>query len=51
VMVGPTEGNMARGLLSIASPLGRALVDRRAGDTITFQTPDGERKATLVSVS
>lgn len=51
VMVGPTEGNMARGLLSIASPLGRALVDRRAGDTITFQTPDGERTATLLSVS
>ena len=51
VMVGPTEGNMARGLLSIASPLGRALVDRRAGDAITFHSPDGERKATLVSVT
>src|SRR5438067_3013807 len=51
VMVGPTEGNMARSLLSVASPLGRALVDRRAGDTVTFKTPDGEREATVVRVT
>ena len=50
-IVGPTEGNMARGLMSIASPLGSALVDRRAGDTVVFKTPGGERKATVVSVS
>jgi transcription elongation factor GreA len=50
-IVGPSEGNMARGLMSIASPLGSALVDRRAGDTVTFKTPGGERKATVVSVS
>ncbi len=50
-IVGPTEGNMARGLMSIASPMGRALLDRRAGETVTFKTPGGERRATLVSVS
>ena len=50
-IVGPTEGNMARGLISIASPLGGALVDRQAGDTVSFKTPGGERKATIVSVS
>ena len=49
-IVGPSEGNMARGLMSIASPLGRALVDHRAGDTVIFKTPDGERQATVVSV-
>jgi transcription elongation factor GreA len=49
-VVGPTEGNMARGLLSIASPLGKALVDRRAGDTVTFNTPGGQRQATIVSL-
>ena len=42
---------MARGLMSISSPLGGALVDRRAGDSVTFKTPGGERKATVVSVS
>jgi transcription elongation factor GreA len=50
-LVGPTEGNMARSLISTASPLGSALLDRRAGDTVTFPTPGGERKATVVSVS
>lgn len=50
-IVGPTEGNMTRGLMSIASPLGSALVDHRAGDTVTFKIPGGERQATVVSVS
>ncbi|TMF14900.1 MAG: transcription elongation factor GreA [Chloroflexi bacterium] len=50
-LVGPTEGNMARGLISTASPLGGALLDRRAGDTVTFPSPGGERKATVVSIS
>ncbi|HEV3096807.1 MAG TPA: transcription elongation factor GreA [Candidatus Dormibacteraeota bacterium] len=50
-IVGPTEGNMSRGLISIASPLGSALLDRRAGDTVTFTSPAGERQATIVSVS
>jgi len=50
-IVGPTEGNMARGLMSVAAPLGSALLERRAGDTVTFKTPGGARKATIVSVS
>ena len=50
-IVGPTEGNMARGMLSVASPLGAALVDRRAGDSVSFKTPAGEGRATVVSVS
>lgn len=50
-IVGPTEGNMAKGLMSIASPMGSALVGQKAGDTITFKTPGGERKAVVVSVS
>jgi transcription elongation factor GreA len=50
-IVGPSEGNMARGLMSTASPLGSALLDHRAGDTVTFKTPGGERQVTVVSVS
>ena len=49
-IVGPTEGNMARGMISVASPLGKALLERQAGDTVSFTTPGGERKATIVSV-
>jgi transcription elongation factor GreA len=50
-IVGPSEGNMARGLMSTASPMGSALLDHQAGDTVTFKTPGGERQATVVSVS
>jgi transcription elongation factor GreA len=50
-IVGPTEGNMARGLLSTASPLGSALLEHSAGDTVTFNSPGGKREATIVSVS
>lgn len=50
-IVGPTEGNMAKGLMSVASPLGSALVNRRAGETVSFATPGGQRQATIVSVS
>src|SRR2546425_2613507 len=38
-LVGPTEGESGRGLISTASPLGSALLDRRAGGTVTFPTP------------
>jgi len=37
------EGDPARGLLSIASPIGRALAGRRVGDEVTVRTPGGER--------
>jgi transcription elongation factor GreA len=50
-IVGPSEGNMARGLMSTASPMGSALLEHRPGDTVTFKTPGGERQATVVSVS
>lgn len=50
-IVGPSEGNMARGLMSTSSPMGSALLDHRAGDTVTFQTPGGERQTTVVTVS
>lgn len=49
-IVGPTEGNMSRGLISVASPLGSALLDRQAGDIVSFTTPGGKRQATIVSV-
>lgn len=50
-IVGPTEGNMARGLMSIASPLGSALVGHQSGETVTFKTPGGERQAKILEVS
>lgn len=40
-LVGPDEANPAQGRISIASPTGRALLGRRAGDEIAVQAPAG----------
>ena len=42
-LVGPTEADLTTGRLSSESPVARALVGARAGDTVTVQTPGGER--------
>ena len=49
-LVGPAEADIARGMISIASPMGAALVGRRVGDRISFTSPGGEREATVVEV-
>lgn len=37
-------------VVTVSSPLGRALVGRRAGDTVTYQGPDGELEAEVVEL-
>jgi transcription elongation factor GreA len=49
-VVGPAEADIARGLISIASPMGTALMGRRAGDNIVFNTPGGQRGVTVIEV-
>ena len=40
-VVGPAEANPREGYISNESPLGRALLDHRAGDLVTVNAPDG----------
>jgi transcription elongation factor GreA len=40
-IVGPAEANPREGRISNESPLGRALMDHRAGDKVTENAPDG----------
>jgi transcription elongation factor GreA len=42
-LVGPTEADLKSGRLSFESPVAQALVGARAGDTVTVETPGGER--------
>ncbi len=42
-LVGSTEANLAEGRLSAESPVGQALRDTPVGETVTIQTPKGER--------
>ena len=43
-LVGPAEADIAGGLISLASPMGTALMGRRIGDNVSFKTPGGERR-------
>lgn len=49
-LVGPVEADPATGGISIASPIGQALLGRRAGETIEVVTPGGIRVVELISV-
>ncbi len=49
-LVGPTEADLKAGKLSSESPVARALVGARAGDTVSVSAPGGERRFRVVSV-
>jgi transcription elongation factor GreA len=49
-LVGPAEADVARGMISLESPLGSALIERKVGETVTFESPGGPRTATIVKV-
>jgi transcription elongation factor GreA len=50
-IVGPEEAEIQRGLLSIESPLGRALLGRETGDSVEVTTPRGTRYFEVLEVS
>jgi transcription elongation factor GreA len=50
-MVGPLEADAAAGQLSMASPLGKALMDRTVGDRVLVQTPKGLRSYRILAIS
>jgi len=50
VIVGSTEANPARGRLSNASPVGRALLGARAGDDVLVDLPSGSVTYHVVEV-
>jgi transcription elongation factor GreA len=43
-IVGPTEADLKTGRLSSESPVARALIGAKAGDTVAVETPGGQRK-------
>ena len=49
-MVGPLEADAAAGYLSLASPLGKALMGRAVGDRLQVQTPRGMRMYEVLEI-
>jgi len=50
-IVGSTEADPAEGRISHESPMGRALLGKKRGDTVTVAAPRGAVKLTVTSVS
>jgi transcription elongation factor GreA len=50
-IVGSEESNTAEGKVSNVSPIGAALLGKKKGDTVMFQTPKGQVSYTIVSVA
>jgi transcription elongation factor GreA len=49
-IVFPEEVDAAKGLISLSSPIGRALLNRTEGDEVEVHTPSGKRVYQIVSV-
>ena len=49
-LVGPDESDISKGRISVASPLGKAIIGRQPGDEIVLQAPGGKRIYELVEI-
>jgi len=50
-IVGPTESSPGHGRISDESPLGRALMGRRAGDWVLVRAPDGPAEYEILDIA
>ncbi len=50
-LVGSTEANPLEGKISDQSPIGKAIIGAKAGDTVVFSIPSGEKKIKIISIS
>ncbi|HEY1537656.1 MAG TPA: transcription elongation factor GreB [Polyangiaceae bacterium] len=49
-IVGPDEANPSEGKISFQSPLGKALMKRKVGDTVTVTRPAGDLDLEIVAI-
>ena len=49
-IVGDDEADLKLGLVSVSSPIARAMIGKEAGDVAEFQAPGGKRRYEVVEV-
>jgi len=49
-LVGPYESDPQKGLVSVTSPLGQALIGKKEGDLVSLETPGGLRRIQVLEI-
>jgi transcription elongation factor GreA len=49
-LVMPEDADAAKGLISTTSPIGRSLLNKEVGDTVTVATPNGKREFEILKL-
>jgi transcription elongation factor GreA len=49
-IVGDDEADIAQGMISISSPIARALIGKEAGESVEVRVPDGTRRYEILDV-
>ena len=49
-IVGPYEANLELGLISIASPIAKALIGKEKGSSVEVKTPSGSKNYEIISI-
>jgi transcription elongation factor GreA len=50
-LVGPYESDAGNNRISVTSPIGKALIGKEAGDTVSAKTPGGVREFEVVGIA
>ena len=50
-IVGPYEADLSRGLISTSSPIAKALIGKRVGDSVEVRTPGGTNSYEVVEIN
>ncbi len=50
-LLGQDEADIKNGIISVSSPLGRALIGKSAGDIVEVKTPGGLKEYEIIQVS
>ncbi|WP_246845038.1 transcription elongation factor GreA [Bdellovibrio sp. NC01] len=48
-IVGVDEADVKKGLISVLSPLARAMIGKKVGDTVTVQSPKGDKEFEILA--
>jgi len=51
MIVGDSEADVKQGRISISSPIARALIGKKTGDSVEVQTPSGGKTYEIVTVA